>query len=65
MKKILALVLALVMVFALAACGDSGNDTGDNGGDNAEGETVELTLTCNGTEQGNDTRRCPPLQGAH
>ena len=56
MKKILALVLALVMVFALAACGDSGNDTGDNGGDNAEGETVELTLTCNGTEQGNDTR---------
>ena len=58
MKKILALVLALVMVFALAACGDSGNNpsTTDNGGSTAEGETVELTLTCNGTEQGNDTR---------
>ena len=58
MKKILALVLALVMVFALAACGDSGDtpSTTDNGGGSAEGETVELTLTCNGTEQGNDTR---------
>lgn len=54
MKKILALILALTMVFALAACGDAG-DTGDNSGD-ASGETVELILSCNGTEQGNDTR---------
>lgn len=54
MKKILALILALTMVFALAACGDAG-DNGDNSGD-ASGETVELILSCNGTEQGNDTR---------
>lgn len=52
MKKFLALILALVMVFALAACGDAG-DTGDG---SSSGDTVELILSCNGTEQGNDTR---------
>ena len=47
MKKFLALVLALVMVFALAACG---SETTPEGEDTPSGETVELTLTCNGTD---------------
>lgn len=53
MKKILALVLALVMVFALAACGEE-PAPGESGA--PSGESVELTLTCNGTDLGNDTR---------
>ncbi len=55
MKKFLALMLALVMVFALAACG---SDPAPAGSSNPGGsaESVELTLTCYGTEQGNDTR---------
>ncbi len=54
MKKFLALILALVMVFALAACGDAG-DTGDG---SSSGDTVELILSCNGTEQA--TTPVPP-----
>ena len=56
MKKILALALALVMVLALAACGTDSTPATSGGDNNVSGETVELTLTCNGTDQGNDTR---------
>ena len=58
MKKLLALILALTMVFALAACGSepAANSDAPSGDDVPSGETVELTLTCNGTDQGNDTR---------
>ena len=54
MKKFLALALALVMVFALAACGGESGNEGEGG--TPGGESVELTLTCNGTDFGNDTR---------
>ena len=54
MKKFLALALALVMVFALAACGGESGNEGEGG--TPSGESVELTLTCNGTDLGNDTR---------
>ena len=58
MKKLLALILALTMVFALAACGSepAANSDAPSGDDVSSGEAVELTLTCNGTDQGNDTR---------
>ncbi len=58
MKKLLALILALTMVFALAACGSepAANSDAPSGDDVPSGEAVELTLTCNGTDQGNDTR---------
>lgn len=58
MKKLLALILALTMVFALAACGSEpvANSDAPSGDDVPSGEAVELTLTCNGTDQGNDTR---------
>ena len=42
------------MVFALAACGGESGNEGEGG--TPGGESVELTLTCNGTDLGNDTR---------
>ena len=42
------------MVFALAACGGESGNEGEGG--TPGGESVELTLTCNGTDFGNDTR---------
>lgn len=60
MKKIIALLLTLIMIFALCACGaneDSQNDPADTNTENgAEYDKVNIMLSCNGTDIGNDTR---------
>lgn len=69
MKKILSLALAMLMLFTLAACGQtpppaspSAAPTGDPAvaPTDATGavvyDTVKIMLSCNGTDQGNDTR---------
>ena len=57
MKKILAILLSVCMLLALAACGSSSSDTASSDNANsAQYDKVELKLSCNGTDQGNDTR---------
>jgi len=55
MKKLVALLLSVIMMLSLCACG--GKDSGKSGSNAAGGKynKVTLKLSCNGTDQANDT----------